>query len=285
LGIDSILTLNIMSHAVFSPPDQLKNLVRYFWFLESSPGEVFPNEYQSMADGCPELIFQYNGGFLEYTNFKAYLRAQHCEHKRLTMGKSIGLFGVRFYPHAIYQLFGIPADKLTNTVCEFNTITGYNIDVLVEKVLLSPTTYARIKLLSDFLTGILIDKNPDPIHTFITQIIQREGQVNIGQMHEQSSLSLRQFERRFKAASGFPPKYYSRIMRFISTKRKYISGSYKTLAELANACNYYDQSHFIHEFKEFSGMQVHTYFKMLDRNDNEETKVIKGLIIAKDIPS
>jgi AraC-like DNA-binding protein len=274
-----------MEYALFPPPEHLKHLIRSFWALESSPGGVLPKEYYSMADGSSELIFQYNGGFLEYNTMKVYLRAQHSQHKRLTLGKSIGLFGVRFYPHAIHQLFGIPADELTNKVCDIDTLSVDRMNILVEQIFFSSTHYERIKLVCDFIISILPDKNLDPIYILVRQVNLREGQVNIGHMHEQSRLSLRQFERRFKAVSGFTPKYYTRIIRFISTKRKYVTGRNKTLAELANACNYYDQSHFIREFKEFSGMQVHIYFDLLDQDDNQEAKVIKGLIIAKDFPS
>ena len=274
-----------MEYALFAPPERLKHVIRSFWALESIPGGSLPKQYYSMADGCSELIFQYKGGFLEYTPIKAYLRAQHCQHKRLTLGESIGLFGVRFYPYSLHQLLGIPADELTNKVYDVNTISGPNMDSLVEQILLSSRHDERIKLVCDFVTGILSDKKLDPIYTLVRQVIQKEGLVNMREMHEQSRLSLRQFERRFKAVSGFTPKYYCRIIRFIGTKRKYVTGRYKTLAELAHACEYYDQSHFIREFKEFSGMQVHEYFNLLDQDDNQEAKVIKGLIIAKDFPS
>jgi AraC-like DNA-binding protein len=113
------------------------------------------------------------------------------------------------------------------------------------------------------------------------QIDQAEGNVNLTWLREQTGLSVKQFERRFKATAGFPPKHYARIARFQSTKRKYATGRYDSLTKLAYACNYYDQSHFIREFQEFSGVQASHYFAYLDRGDNE-SRVIKELVLTKE---
>ncbi|TXJ23716.1 MAG: AraC family transcriptional regulator [Chitinophagaceae bacterium] len=72
-------------------------------------------------------------------------------------------------------------------------------------------------------------------------------------------LSTRQFERNFKEFAGFSPKLYSRIIRFQSAIEQY-GQTGKSLTEIAYDCGYYDQSHFIHDFKEFSGLHPRHYF-------------------------
>jgi len=72
-------------------------------------------------------------------------------------------------------------------------------------------------------------------------------------------LSERQFERQFRKFSGFSPKLFSRIVRFQSALTQY-GNNEKSLTEIALETGYYDQSHFIHDFKEFSGYHPKQYF-------------------------
>lgn len=64
----------------------------------------------------------------------------------------------------------------------------------------------------------------------------------------------RRLERTFAAALGTTPKSFARLCRFLHASRVLRRGHRGTLADLAIACGYYDQSHFCAEFRSFSGM-------------------------------
>jgi AraC-like DNA-binding protein len=115
-------------------------------------------------------------------------------------------------------------------------------------------------------------------------MIQHDGQVNLKDLLYRSGYSERHLERKFTAVAGFTPKQFARILRYQSTKRKYVTGNYKTLSELAQDSGYFDQSHFIREFKEFSGFDPKRYFNLINDVNSEEGRIIKGLILAKDEP-
>ncbi|HEX2898290.1 MAG TPA: helix-turn-helix domain-containing protein [Bacteroidia bacterium] len=72
-------------------------------------------------------------------------------------------------------------------------------------------------------------------------------------------ISMRQLERTFKDHAGFSPKTYARILRFQSTTKEY-GNTHKTLTDIALDCGYYDQAHFIHDFRQFSGYAPGDYF-------------------------
>lgn len=74
------------------------------------------------------------------------------------------------------------------------------------------------------------------------------------------NLSERQFERKFREYSGFNPKLCMRIVRFEEACNFYGHSGQKTMTEIAHECGYYDQSHFIRDFKEFSGYEPGHYF-------------------------
>jgi AraC-like DNA-binding protein len=91
-------------------------------------------------------------------------------------------------------------------------------------------------------------------------VVHARSLETVEQLSAQFNLSQRQFERKFTEYAGFTPKVYSRIIRFQSALSHYGS-DYKSLTDIAYECGYYDQSHFIHEFKEFSGYHPGQYFK------------------------
>jgi AraC-like DNA-binding protein len=67
-------------------------------------------------------------------------------------------------------------------------------------------------------------------------------------------ISKRQFEKRFLREVGIPPQFYIRVKRFNEAMKLIESGQYETLADVAYALGFFDQSHFIRDTKEFSGV-------------------------------
>lgn len=196
----------------------------------------------------------------------------------------MALFAVRLYPHAIRQLLKVPNNELVNGSFELTQIFGNHYSYVNEQMLEARTTEQRIKAASDFLMELWQASEKDAINECIRQVLQNDGNVNLDDLRAITGLSVKQFERRFTAVAGFPPKYYSRITRFQGTKRKYASGKFRTLSELSHACEYYDQSHFIREFKEFSGMQANHFFRIVSDGLSDESRVLRNLVLAKDTP-
>ncbi|GAB2799073.1 helix-turn-helix domain-containing protein [Rhabdobacter roseus] len=254
-----------MYYATQLPTPPLRDYVRFFWVLE---GEVPPGQpyvHRSMADGCPELIFHYQGTFTDLQqaapSFTAGMHGQAQRHSRFAIQESFGILGVYLYPFALPRLFGLPASALTNqqaTLCELLGPAG---QALEERVMLAPDNAQRIRLLSSFLEKQLAkneEKTPRVLSA-IQGMIQSQGTLRVQQLAEQSFLSTRQMERSFRYFTGFSPKLYGRILRFQAALSAYGNQS-KSLTDIAYDCGYYDQSHFIHDFKAFSGHHPRAYF-------------------------
>jgi AraC-like DNA-binding protein len=284
LGVPFWLNTRLnMKYALLPPPPALRHLVKCFWTIESSPATVNPKQYYLMADGCPEILFQFKGGFTAFAQQKAQVRAQHACSRSLAMEPEFGFFGVRFYPFAIQQLLGMPASEVSDQILDFNDLFKQSGRDLCEKLLEEETAEERARLVSGFLQALVQDKVLDPLYQLVNQLDCFDGQVDLTQLRHPSGLSIKQFERRFKAITGFAPKQFARIVRFQSTKRRYITHSYASLTKLAYDCHYYDQAHFSREFKEFSGVSASHYFAYIDKGD-AESKVIKELILGKERP-
>ncbi|MBB6131161.1 AraC family transcriptional regulator [Mucilaginibacter lappiensis] len=256
-----------MDYQIFTPPVQLRDLVQCFWTLESVPDLPIPKDYFLMADSCPEIIFQYNEGFQAYSAQSARIRFQHSITDKFNVGKKVGFFGVRLYPYAVSQMLNIPANELVNHVFDFSDLFRQEGKDLAEQVYNAVTTPERITRVSDYLIKKTSGKQVDPVKYFVDQVIGHRGDMDITTMQRASGLSVKQFERRFKAITGFPPKYFARISRFQAIKDNYALSQFSTMTSLAYDCNYYDQSHFNREFKEFSGVVPLQYFKRTAREN------------------
>lgn len=249
------------------PPLSLQPYVRCFWVLEHDfeAGEQ-SYVYRSVADGCVEMVFHYQSAFEELTdngtghNWLSGIHFQSNAYRRFETKSSFGIFGAYIYPFAIPYLFGIPSHQTSNEMLELDTFLPVEGSVLEEQIMLARDNEERVALLTAFLEKrLLAVKAKDPaILMAIKHVIHRQDHLTVDDLARKYNLSTRQFNRKFKEYSGFNPKLYMRLMRFNRAVKLYAYS--KSLSEVAYECGYYDQSHFIHEVKEFTGYHPSFYF-------------------------
>ena len=131
---------------------------------------------------------------------------------------------------------------------------------IADQMILAKNNKDRVTLINHFLTKRLTTINSTEIIYAVKSICSEKGNVNIRQIAKHACLSQRQFERNFKNLVGFTPKSFARLVRFKSLVDNYTKRE-QTLTEIACDFGYYDQSHFIHDFKQFSGYNPKAYFR------------------------
>jgi len=256
-----------MNFKIIRPTQQLADYVRFFWFSEGNPSIQRPFVHHAFAYPCPELIFCYKGQFKYKSAFEAErilssgIYGQTQTFSKVSSEADFGVFGFYLYPHALSQLFCLPANELTNQFADIKTFCGKEGEILEEKIILAVNNNERVKVASDFLLARLKNVKTEYMNLFssIKAISNYCQLTSVKELADNSFLSARQFERRFKEFSGFSPKLFLRITRFNSVLNKTFQN--KSLTEIAYEYGYYDQSHFIHDFQEFSGYNPKEYFK------------------------
>lgn len=257
-----------MKYFTILPSADLARYVRFFWVLEHNLADSEPYFHRTMADGCAEMVFHFKGRFDEILktdqselSFRSGIQGQSQSFRRFRIGEDFGIFGVYLYPFAVPALFGIPAAELSNQMPDLATFLGNAGTELEERVMLATDHAERIHIVSEFLRKRMRSNeiHEPAVFSVISSVIRSNGLAKIPDLAAQSFLSTRQFERKFLAFSGFTPKLFSRIIRFHSALNEY-GNKEKSLTEIAYECGYYDQSHFIHDFKAFSGEHPKTYF-------------------------
>ncbi|MBI3137247.1 MAG: helix-turn-helix transcriptional regulator [Sphingobacteriales bacterium] len=260
-----------MNYYTIQPSPALAKYVRVFWVLEGDLPVEGPYTHRTMADGCVEMFFHYQGIFDELRSTgeeekspAAGFSGPTRYYNRFRINESFGMFGAYLYPYALPVLFNIPAAAISDQLLPLNTLLGREGEELEEKMMSATANGQRVQIMTAYLEQKLATQHcyEPAVFAAVQYIIQNRGQVNVEDMAARHFLSSRQFERKFKQCSGFAPKLYSRIIRFQSVLGEY-GNQHKSLSAIAQHSGYYDQSHFIHEFREFSGYHPRTFFSGL----------------------
>ena len=256
-----------MNYKIIQPPKQLADYVRFFWFLEMNTSFQKPFVHHAFAHHCPEIIFCYRGEFKykpaieNEKNLISGIYGQTETFSKVTSTSNFGIFGFYLYPYALAQLFGLPANELTNQCTDIKTLCGKEGEILEEKIMLASDNDQRLQLVCNFLEARLTRARTENMHicSSIKAASKSFQASSVKEFAAKNFLSLRQFERRFKQLSGFSPKLFLQIVKFNSLLGKPFQD--KPLVDIAYDYGYYDPSHFTHDFQKFSNHNPKEYFK------------------------
>lgn len=261
-----------MYYKKYHPPDAFNDLIQFFW--EYKNDFTTDNAYHQPIEASifPKLAFQYTGEMGIKLNsgkpgklFRSGIQAQTDTFSSIFTSQSIGIFGIYFNPIAIPVLFGIPAVEITNHNIEISDLLGSEGKNLEERIMLSNSTKERLRIVIEFLFKRLRSLTVEEklIQHTINAVYDNNGLINSNQLSDYLYLSPKQVERKFYKFTGFSPKQFSKIVRFESSISAIFRG-HTTLTSLACDLGYYDQSHFIKNFKEFTGLTPKDYFSNED---------------------
>jgi AraC-like DNA-binding protein len=149
----------------------------------------------------------------------------------------------------------------------FNTTMALDLQVrpsqlqLVEEQLAEAASHGdRVQIYERFLLEHVRGEEPDPMVAMtIHRIHSSRGATRIDDLAREAGLSQSAFERRFRRYVGATPKKFSAIVRLRHAVNLHRRGA--SFTQVAHEAGYSDQSHFIHDFKRFSGVAPETYFQ------------------------
>ena len=242
--------LEAITYQVIFPEKGLADFVSHFWHSWWNTGVQGAINYHSTANTSTELAFAFKPG--KQPVFST-LQGHTANYSCIATGGLSEMFGVSLRSHAIPYFFEASAGELVNQLVELGDILGPDAEIITHRLANCDSFGRRVEIMSQYLKRKF---NPNRktdvavIHA-IRNIKARKGQVNIQTLAKESLLSQKQFERRFKDFSGFNPKLYSRISRFESAFPLYNDDT--SLTNKALDLGYYDQAHFINDFRSMLG--------------------------------
>lgn len=262
-----------MNYQTFPPHTDIAFLVKCYWSLEVA-AEVPAQKQRIVPDGCMEMIFILGDDIRRYTSEKDFIiqpRAivvgQITEPFIIEPSGYVHCFAARFYPYGFGNLVEMPVKDLANKETPIAALFGEAVATTLEQQMIAATgNEERIKILEAFFLDRFQHKSTiDSIVTnTIDALLAAKGSAPINVLLENDLAKRRQLERKFHKQVGLSPKQLGKIIRLQAALKLLLSRQNESLTRVAYQSEYFDQAHFIKDFKAFTGINPKDF---LD-NDN-----------------
>ncbi len=260
------------------PQMPLGAFVDLLWYNESEP-QPHAKE-RLLPTGEMELVINLNpGGCLIYdrddpTKFESYGSAVICgAHSSHFIIDTVGqtrVIGAHFRPGGAFPFFRFPAGEIHNAHVALEDVWGGRARALRDRLLACASVEAMLAALGDALLAEAY--RPLERHPAVRFALRELGHAphvrTVTEVTKQIGLSPRRFIEAFSSEVGLTPKVYSRVRRFQEVIRRVRSGQPFEWARIAGDCGYYDQAHFIHDFRSFSGLSPTRYVAQMSQHVN-----------------
>lgn len=257
-----------MKYNEIIPDNRLKQHVKCYYVYESDSNVTF--EDTVFPSGCIEIIFNLGTGNWQTAAGDSFATTPLIELwgqiTRPLPVKSIGkniMLGIRFFPHAAMYFLNDKVDLFNNRVIDYRDASDKTANTLYAQLLETTAWHKRIELVENFLLQRLSYSETrlgkiNLVSNVMKEIQQQDFFDNIENVASRNGITSRYLQKLFLQYTGLTPKLYSKINRF-QNSLKLVSKKDTSLTSIAYDCGYFDQSHFIREFKSFTGFTPSDY--------------------------
>ena len=255
-----------MNYRLQEPTSELSHIVKSFWMIDSE-GDATVEAQKIIPDGYPEMIFHSADAYK--TNINGTWQSQNHD---LIAGQITNyfylentgvtkMFAIKLQPWALAVLFGIDMSAITNDVI---TIDKELLKIIqpIKQIAIHDAISFEDKVTQieawfiDYVNTACITINKGIQATQL--MIEDRGEKGLHEIRNQIGISERSLERFFKTHIGLSPKRYYRIVRFSNIFNLVQEKGFKW-SDVVYVGGFYDQSHFIKNFKEFTGEEPSKY--------------------------
>ncbi len=239
----------------FIPTAQLSPYIKYFVVAENA----HESQYKVLPASGLVIGFQYRGQLSTFINNEELNLETSgitgiCDHYKLFKNSAnIGTLLVYFTEIGFTHFTASPAYELFNQSISLDDIFEKHKVREAEEKLSSITTDAqRIQIIEHFFLSHLKDIQADRLIVEAVKLIyQSKGTIKIKELNKKLFISQSPFEKRFRKLVGTSPKKFASIVRF-NTVLNDLNGP-KSLTDICYENNFFDQAHFIKDFKHYTG--------------------------------
>lgn len=257
-----------MVYHTYIPRPPLSEFVELFWSYE---GYNSPHARERVIPtGTMQLIFN-----LREDEFRVYDRqgdlfqrfggalisGAHSEFVVIDTASQASTIGAHFRPGGAYPFLGLPASDVRDADVPLDALWGAKAIELRDRLLEAETPEDRFGILEQTLLAQVA--RPLAHHPAVALALDEFQSMprtrTVRKMSERTGLSQRRFIQLFREEVGLTPKLFHRIRRFQEVIRVLEMSQRVEWAEVALSCGYFDQAHFIHDFRAFSGVTPSRY--------------------------
>lgn len=238
-----------VSYQEFLPHFQLQPFVYCYWQLKTTEKLVTPFNYRVVADGCIDIFFELNQ---PSENFVMGFCKKYTE---FNLDHEFNYIGIRFLPTMFPQLFNVDASIISNKAEALHVVLPNVATFIQSNFTPNLNLNTVIKLLDDFLIQQLANTNfihDTRLYNAISIIMKNYGVIDLETID--IGISHRQLRRLFNFYIGDSMKTFSKVVRFQNILRAKPSTQSLRNNKLFFDAGFFDQAHFIKDFKHFYGV-------------------------------
>jgi AraC-like DNA-binding protein len=250
------------------PNNILRRYIKNYCIVEMNSSLDFLPVERVSPHGNICIVFHYGppskykkGASNEYIEPGFVICGQQTNHYDLSLSGNTGMILITFWPHGFRAFYNLSVKELLNENIPLNLLLKQEADILEDKLLNATDNEQRIAYFENFFSEkLIINRDFDRIDYAIKLIENCKGQIKTQQLSHEVCLGIKQFERIFSNHVGLNPKKFASIIRFqhvVQMKKKFKE---LNMYQLAFDNGYYDQSHFIHDFKSLTGLSPRDFF-------------------------
>jgi hypothetical protein len=271
-----------MNYQTFHPHPDLQALVKCYWTLEV-PAEPESPRQRIIPDGCIEMAFVLGDDIRRYTSETDFV----LQPRAMVIGQItkpffiqptgyVNTFAIRFYPYGFANFLDTSIKSLSDKETSLADLFGENVaQALEQKIVQAQDTKTRILVAEEFLLSLFYNKSTVDkiIQTTIDALVLTKGKTSISNLLKSDLAKRRQLERKFTKQIGISPKQLAKVIRLQAVLKMLLNNKSEKLSTIAYEGEYYDQAHFIKDFKDFTGTSPSAF--LADENMKLSTLIYK----------
>lgn len=260
----------MLSYVNIAPSNRLSHIVVRYVIFEGKLGkttfvqDVIPALTEFFTFNLGEQLQTFLVGQKPMLLKDCFVSGLHSKPYTAFLEGDVKIIGAHIRTPFMSQLFGIPSHYLSDTALTLEDLQNVRLQEAFERAKLSKCISEAIKYIEQFIAERIYANKPlDSKWCFwdgLSAIRSSCGAISIKELCDRCSVTERTLQRHFLLGVGLSPKTYASLVRFnhvisVFNRTSYIS------PDILIKLGYYDEAHFIHEFKRFTSMSPTRYFR------------------------
>jgi AraC-like DNA-binding protein len=255
----------------YIPRRPLSRFIDHFIYYEGLNPEHTIDRF--LPDGNTEIIIDFNDGPQYIYDNQTLKEIQACHHVwasgvrtefiSIPSGKLAAMFVIHFKKGMAYPFFPTPMNEMSDRVVDADLLWGNDFAFLREHLLELSQISLKFRAAEDFLLKHFRNRfalNP-AVEFAVNQVVRQPDQINLVRLNQKIGYSQKHFIAMFKQQVGITPKAYLKIIRFQKAIHEIEQRKEVNWTNISQDCGFYDQAHFINDFKFFSGFTPEEYVR------------------------
>jgi AraC-like DNA-binding protein len=241
----------------YAPPPALADFIERYWLIEWDLRAEAPYVTETLPQPYVNLVFEahqariYGVASQKYTNVLA------------GQGR---VFGVKFRPGAIFSRYGQPLATLTDGSLPVATLFGAAAEETGRQILAAGRPEAMCALVNELMLAHqpTLDEHAKRAAAMVTRIMVDRTMIRVSDVAAAFAVSRRTLQRIFHDYIGVTPKWVITRYRLHDAAEQLAATPDAKLVTVAQELGYFDQAHFVKEFKAAIGLSPSAYLRQLE---------------------